>query len=121
MVENQQYKPKFIWKNLFGCVYLSRKENKKQSETLIVYEKMFNFGECFLRKMHTKIILERSSNNKTANFVRVRGTRNVHEDNQTLFAHHFGADCLFIRMCTGCLAVPVVVWTNLAVRTFLLT
>ena len=52
---------------------------------------------------------EKSSNNKPANFVRVRGTRSVHEDNQTLFAT-YGADCLFIRMCTGRLAVPVVVW-----------
>ena len=62
---------------------------------------------------------EKSSNNKTANFVRVRGTRNVHEDKSKLFAHRLGADCLFIRMCTGRLAVPVVVWVACGTHFFI--
>ena len=61
---------------------------------------------------------EKSSDNKTANFVRVLGIRSVHEDNQTLFAT-YGADCLFIRMCTGCLAVPVVVWVACGTHFFI--
>jgi len=85
------------------------KRDKKQSETLIVCEKMFSFESCIPAGSTQHIRTEKSSNNKTANFVRVPRTRSVHEDNQTLFAT-YGADCLFICMCTGRLAVPVVVW-----------
>ena len=76
---------------------------------MIVCEKMFNFTMRTLQGVRDISRTKRSSNNKTANFVRVFGIRSVHEDNQTLFAT-YGADCLFIRMCTGRLAVPVVVW-----------
>lgn len=61
---------------------------------------------------------EKSSNNKTANFVRVRGTRNVHEDNKHCSQLH-SADCLFICMCTGRLAEPVVVWVACSTHFFI--
>ena len=37
---------------------------------------------------------------------------------KTLFAT-YGADCLFIRMCTGRLAVPVVVWVTCGTHFFI--
>lgn len=70
---------------LFGVIFVLT-YIKKQSKTLIVCEKMFNFTVRTSYWGRDISRTEKSSNNKTANFVRVRGTQNVHEDNQTLFA-----------------------------------
>ena len=92
--------------------------DKKQPKPLMVCEKMFS-SVVHSRKSVQDILGQKGPRMTKPPILFGCLAFDMHTgDNQTCSFTIFGADCLFIRMCAGCLAVPVVVWLDFAVRTF---